>query len=154
MLAGAGPLGSILCLNLIDAKNPYEAGEKSRNKKPRFIDIEALDTDEEGELDEEEEYADLNDTFIETANVEHARNHVRFDRELEIEDDKNAEDIARQLTERYKTRPPSRFIGDRNEIPQRLLVPSVQDPGLWRIRVKVPRHIHLLFCIDWYLAWT
>lgn len=138
-------------------KNPYEADEEIRSKRSRFVDIEAVVSDEEGEeVDDDDTFVD--DYFIETPDAENARHHARYarlDNQLEIKEDEiNAEDIVRELTERYRARLPSRFIGDRNEIPQRLLLPSVHDPGLWRIRVKVFALVHLLLCTHWYLART
>lgn len=142
-------------------KNPYEAEEEIRTKRSRFVDIEAVVSDEDGEEVDDEDDTFVDDSFIETADTaeaENARHHARYarlDNQLEIEEDEiNAEDIARELTERYRTRLPSRFIGDRNEIPQRLLLPSVHDPGLWRIRVKVFALVHLLLCTHWYLGRT
>ena len=44
--------------------------------------------------------------------------------------------MARRLKERY-ARPTARYIGDEDNVPQRLLMPSVKDAFLWQIRVKV-----------------
>jgi transcription elongation factor SPT5 len=44
--------------------------------------------------------------------------------------------IAQDLSKRY-ARAPARYSGDMNEVPQRLLMPSVHDANLWQVRVKV-----------------
>ena len=43
-----------------------------------------------------------------------------------------AEDYSRRAQ-----RPAMRYSGDLNDIPQRLLMPSVHDANLWQVRVKV-----------------
>jgi transcription elongation factor SPT5 len=53
------------------------------------------------------------------------------------EEDKSPEQIARDLSRRYGGRAAVRYTGDMNEIPQRLLMPSVHDASLWQVRVRV-----------------
>lgn len=53
------------------------------------------------------------------------------------DEDRSPEQIARDLRQRHGGRTAVRYTGDMNEIPQRLLMPSVHDPSLWQIRVKV-----------------
>lgn len=57
-------------------------------------------------------------------------------RQIDEEDDKSPEQIAKDLKERHR-RPIVRYTGDMNEIPQRLLMPSVHDANLWQVRVRV-----------------
>lgn len=125
--------------------------KKRRHKKDpstRFLDIEAEVSDEEEEEEDDDDFA--NDPFIETAETageDDGRHHARLDKRRELEEDeKSPEQIAREFSERYNTRVPSRFTGDMNEIPQRLLMPSVHDASLWQIRVKVSS-----FCFFIYL---
>ena len=40
--------------------------------------------------------------------------------------------------------------GELNEIPQRLLMPSVQDANLWQVRVRVSTLLSLLFMLSEY----
>lgn len=121
----------------------HENDEDCPRKRSRFVDLEAEVEDEEEDDEEEDEgEGDLDKvSFIDSAEIKdqdegrhHAHLHTR--RQLE-EDEISPEDLARQLTKRYHTHLPSRFTGDMNRIPQMLLMPSVNDPGLWRIRVKV-----------------
>ena len=53
------------------------------------------------------------------------------------EEDKSPEQIAKDLSKRYGGRAALRYTGDLNDVPQRLLMPSVHDPSLWQVRVKV-----------------
>jgi transcription elongation factor SPT5 len=64
-----------------------------------------------------------------------AASHARLDREREF-DDQDLAQIAQDLNKRYG-RAAVRYTGDMNEVPQRLLMPSVHDASLWQVRVKV-----------------
>ena len=65
-----------------------------------------------------------------------AAHHARFDRKHRELDDEDLARIAQDVTRRYRPTA-QRYTGDMNEIPQRLLMPSVQDPNLWQVRVRV-----------------
>ena len=65
-----------------------------------------------------------------------AAQHARLDRRQQ---ELNYEDLARiaqVVTRRYRPTT-QKYTGDMNEIPQRLLMPSVQDANLWQVRVRV-----------------
>jgi transcription elongation factor SPT5 len=62
--------------------------------------------------------------------------HFRRDREME-ERPEDLTRIAEDYAKRYKQSAPSRYTGDMNDVPQRLLMPSVHDANLWQVRVKV-----------------
>jgi transcription elongation factor SPT5 len=62
--------------------------------------------------------------------------HARLDRRERELDDQDLARIAEDFSKRYQ-RPAMRYSGDLNEIPQRLLMPSVHDANLWQVRVKV-----------------
>ena len=49
---------------------------------------------------------------------------------------KSLEEIAKDFSQRYR-RTAVHYSGDMNEIPQRLLMPSVHDASLWQVRVRV-----------------
>lgn len=68
-----------------------------------------------------------------------AADHARFDRRERELDDQDLAKIAEDVSQRYR-RTAVRYSGDMNEIPQRLLMPSVHDANLWQIRVKVNSH--------------
>jgi hypothetical protein len=63
------------------------------------------------------------------------RNHALLNRNFAAED-KSPEEIANAIVGRHRDRP-APYTGDMNEIPQRLLMPSVHDASLWQVRVKV-----------------
>ena len=60
-----------------------------------------------------------------------AADHTRLDRWDRELYDQDLNQIARDA------RSAVRYPGDMNEVPQRLLMPSVNDPSLWQVRVKV-----------------
>lgn len=57
-------------------------------------------------------------------------------RHFEEEDSRSPEEIAKAVARRHRDRA-APYTGDMNEIPQRLLMPSVHDASLWQVRVKV-----------------
>ena len=57
------------------------------------------------------------------------------------EEVQSPEEIARAIARRHHDRA-TPYTGDMNEIPQRLLMPSVHDASLWQVCVKV---WHFLF---------
>lgn len=62
--------------------------------------------------------------------------NARLDRRERELNDQDLAKIAQNLRERYG-RATVRYTGDMNEVPQRLLMPSVHDANLWQVRVKV-----------------
>ena len=74
--------------------------------------------------------------------------HARLDRRERELNDQDLARIAKDVSQRYK-RSAVRFAGDMNEVPQRLLMPSVQDANLWQVRCKVsirPRYEYIRWC--------
>lgn len=67
--------------------------------------------------------------------VPRAAVNARLNLERELNDQDLAK-IAADFSERYR-RTAVRYTGDMNEVPQRLLMPSVHDANLWQVRVKV-----------------
>ncbi|GLB39725.1 putative the SPT4-SPT5 complex mediates both activation and inhibition of transcription elongation, and plays a role in pre- mRNA processing [Lyophyllum shimeji] len=125
---------------------------KHRHRKSfasRFFDLEAEVSDEEEEEEEEEDYAadgfieHVEDVDDEVGRRQHAILHTK--RQLE-EEDRSPEEIAKHLSERYR-RPAVRYTGDMNEIPQRLLMPSVHDASLWQVRVRPGRERDIVFSL-------
>lgn len=62
--------------------------------------------------------------------------NARLDRRERELNDQDLAKIAQNLHERYRSAA-VRYTGDMNEVPQRLLMPSVHDASLWQVRVKV-----------------
>jgi hypothetical protein len=84
-----------------------------------------------------------------------AADHARLDRQREL-DDQDLVKIAQDLNKRYG-QAAVRYTGDMNEVPQRLLMPSVHDASLWQVRVKVRPPIWVLLgtvlIVSLLLAW-
>ncbi|KAF9011770.1 hypothetical protein BDQ17DRAFT_1344799 [Cyathus striatus] len=121
-----------------------------RSAASRFLDIEAEVSDEDE--DEEEAEEDLADGFIEAGDDMDEdisrRRHAILDSKRQFdEEDKSPEQIARELSKRWGGRSAVRYTGDMNEIPQRLLMPSVHDASLWQVRVKPGRERDIIFSL-------
>lgn len=82
-----------------------------------------------------------------------ARHHALLDssRHFDEEDARSPEEIARAVARRHRDRA-APYTGDMNEIPQRLLMPSVHDASLWQVRVKVRFIRFHIFCEDFVLT--
>ncbi|KAI0826435.1 hypothetical protein BC629DRAFT_1434851 [Irpex lacteus] len=127
---------------------------KHRHKKPavnRFLDVEAEVDEDEEEDEDEDEYG--RDEFIADVGAEgedgevapRAAANARLNLERELNDQDLAK-IAADFSERYR-RTAVRYTGDMNEIPQRLLMPSVHDANLWQVRVKPGKERDLVFSL-------
>ena len=76
------------------------------------------------------------------------RNHAQLDSTRHFEEeDRSPEEIARAVARRHRDRA-APYTGDMNEIPQRLLMPSVHDASLWQVRVKVWQFVFYLQVIN------
>lgn len=63
--------------------------------------------------------------------------HRQLDRSFGRKEEESVEDIVKKLKERHGKQASQRYDADSDNVPQRLLMPGVNDPSLWRIRVKV-----------------
>ncbi|WFD32690.1 transcription elongation factor spt5 [Malassezia sp. CBS 17886] len=124
-----------------------------KQRRNRFLDVEAeVDNDDEDVDDEEAEELLREDGFIaddlldETREEQHATaaDNQRLDRFRRQEEEMSAEALAEELRQRHTRNHRYASQSDYAEIPQRLLMPSVDDPGLWRIRCKRGREKHLV----------
>jgi len=103
-----------------------------------------VDNDDEEFDEDEEDFTGARDFITDDAvDTEETRNriihgHQRIDREKDAILEQDAEQVARRIRERYKARSgQARYMGDSDQVPQRLLMPSVKDAFLWQVRVKV-----------------
>ncbi|KAJ7647456.1 transcription elongation factor Spt5 [Roridomyces roridus] len=127
--------------------------KKRRHKKgiaERFFDLAAVsDDDDDGDDDADD---DGQDGFIddpedgEDASRRHY-GHLQNARKFDDADEQSPEQIASDLTRRYQGQNTVRYSGDMNEVPQRLLMPSVHDASLWQVRVKAGRERDLVFSL-------
>jgi len=127
----------------------------------KYVDMEAeVDNDDDDEEEEEDKeilqsFIDNDDPSLETSDARRTTmaGHQMLDRKQDAIIDQDAEAVARRLKERY-ARPTTRYIGDADQVPQRLLMPSVKDAFLWQIRVKVRALHQFAFCQISHLAFS
>lgn len=113
-----------------------------REGRNQFLDVEAeVDEDEDEEEDEEALLRD--DGFIqgddgedEDVQVQDDRLHREVDRRREAITEADAEKLASEYREKYGRSTASKYRGESGVVPQRLLLPSVQDPNIWGVRCK------------------
>ncbi|KAG0672984.1 transcription elongation factor spt5 [Pichia californica] len=120
--------------------------ETSRRRKKRkggnqFLDVEAEVDDEDEEEEDEEDEALRNefledDPLLDNAANEASRSHRKLDRTREKMDEQDAQALADQFKARYGRSSSQRYMGSTQNISQRLLLPSVEDPLIWGIRVR------------------
>ena len=89
---------------------------------PRVVDEFIADAGVEGEEDYDA--------------VRRAADHARYDRRVREMDDRDLEQVAEDISQRYR-RTAVRYTGEMSDVPQRLLMPSVHDANLWQVRVRV-----------------
>lgn len=63
--------------------------------------------------------------------------HRRLDRATGLNETQDVEEIVRGLKQRHLKSAAAKYNPDSDQIPQRLLMPGVNDPSLWQVRVKV-----------------
>ncbi|WRT70749.1 uncharacterized protein IL334_007748 [Kwoniella shivajii] len=124
-----------------DEENDGERRRKRRRKQKRyrFLDVEAEVDDEDEEEDEDNDYGDVAE-FIDEAPEEGAAQsdyqHRRLDRSFGRNEEEDVQDIVQRLKERHARTAAARYNGDSDAVPQRLLMPGVNDPSLWRVYTK------------------
>ncbi|CAO1614833.1 unnamed protein product [Sympodiomycopsis kandeliae] len=133
-------------------------GQRKRRKRRganRFLDVEAEVDEDEDDLEEEEEELAKEDGFIEQELAEddddarrrYAADNQRLDRLRREEEDKSAEQLAEELNERYRRSARYAAQSDYAEVPQRLLMPSVDDPKIWSVRCKLGREREIIMTL-------
>ncbi|KAH0015882.1 transcription elongation factor Spt5, partial [Aureobasidium melanogenum] len=126
---------------------------KRRRKGPRnqFLDVEAeVDDEDEEEPDEDDEIAGEEmhpDDLLELpAGAERDdRKHRELDRQRDLAASMDAEKQAQALKERYGRNRAANV--DSAVVPQRLLLPSVDDPKIWRLKCKPGKEREVVFAI-------
>ncbi|KAK4244712.1 hypothetical protein C7999DRAFT_34944 [Corynascus novoguineensis] len=129
--------------------------KRRKDHRAAFFDIEAEVEDEDEAEDEEKEGEEIED-FIDNAHpddiadsshLDDDRRHRELDRRREIEASMDAEKQAEILRARYGKRAPARGYGEMTVVPKRLLLPSVDDPGIWAVRCKEGKERDVVFSI-------
>ena len=130
---------------------------KRRKRDPRnqFIDVEAEVDDEDEDVDEDEEGEAVGDFLADThpddlndlppGADKDDRRHRELDRQRELQASLDAEKQAALLKERYGRNRAA--ATDAAIMPQRLLLPSVDDPTIWGVRCKPGKEKEIVFAI-------
>ncbi|SPQ24594.1 ba316674-e394-4c5e-a3c8-0d9f728158b2 [Thermothielavioides terrestris] len=129
--------------------------KRRKDHRAAFFDIEA-EVEDEDEAEEDEKEGEEIEDFIDNAHpddiadsghLEDDRRHRELDRRRELEASMDAEKQAEILRARYGKRAPARGYGEMTVVPKRLLLPSVDDPGIWAVRCKEGKEREVVFSI-------
>ncbi|KAK6197030.1 hypothetical protein LQW54_010946 [Pestalotiopsis sp. IQ-011] len=128
--------------------------KRRKNKTNAFLDIYA-EVDDEDEGEDEDEDAEDQEGFIEREEPGETEivgrdddtRHRELDRRRDLEASFDAEQQAAIYQKRYGNRRPARGIGESGVVPQRLLLPSVDDPSIWGVRCKEGKEREVVFSI-------
>ncbi|KAI1500214.1 hypothetical protein F5X99DRAFT_387391, partial [Biscogniauxia marginata] len=129
--------------------------KRRRDKRNAFFDIEA-EVDDEDEAEDDEEAAEENEGFIEqeepgdygeTSRLDDDRRHRELDRQRDAVTQEDLEREAQGYVRKYGNRRPARGMGDTGVVPQRLLLPSVDDPSIWGVRCKEGKEREVVYSI-------
>ncbi|KAF4311437.1 hypothetical protein GTA08_BOTSDO12934 [Botryosphaeria dothidea] len=128
----------------------HQRKRRKRDARLQFIDVEAeVDEEDEEELDEDDELPEdthPDDLLDMPAGAENDdRRHRELDRQRELEASMDAEKQAAALKERYGRNRASAVHSD--VLPQRLLLPSVDDPTIWGVKCKPGKEKEVVYDI-------
>lgn len=125
-----------------------------RDPRNQYLDVEA-EVDEEDEGDEEDEEGQADPFIADTHPDDLAdlpvgaqtddRRHRELDRQRERDLQMDAEKQAKILNERYSSKRTQ--AKDTAIVPQRLLLPSVNDPSIWGVKCKPTKEREVVFTI-------
>ncbi|OAA73417.1 transcription initiation protein spt5 [Cordyceps fumosorosea ARSEF 2679] len=129
--------------------------KRRRDRRNAFLDIEAeVDDEDEAEDDEkeDEEIGDFIDNehpddLADTARLNDDRRHRELDRRRDMESSLDAEKQAELYRQRYAKYRSGKGAGESAVVPKRLLLPSVDDPGIWAVRCKEGKEREVVFSI-------
>lgn len=126
-----------------DDEDEEESARRRKKSKPtnQFLDVEAEVDEDEDEEDDDEEAEMLRNEFLadEPQGEENATNdraHRKLDRSREKLDEQDAQALADEFKARYGRSASSRYMGSSQNVSQRLLLPSIDDPLIWGVRVR------------------
>ncbi|KAJ3477215.1 hypothetical protein NLG97_g8896 [Lecanicillium saksenae] len=141
-----------------DDEDDVQRGHRRKRRRDRrnaFLDIEAeVDDEDEAEDDEkeDEEIGDFIDNehpddLADTARLNDDRRHRELDRRRDMESSLDAEKQAELYRQRYAKYRSGKGAGESAVVPKRLLLPSVDDPGIWAVRCKEGKEREVVFSI-------
>ncbi|KAI9021556.1 hypothetical protein CLU79DRAFT_719569 [Phycomyces nitens] len=122
----------------------------AKRKYNPFIDEMAIVDDDDDDEEDDEDYG-REDGFIEEETEELPsaaaiqRRHIELDRRRQQETDgMNDEEVAAFFKSKYSARKSQGFRAS-EEVPQQLLLPSVNDPNLWMVKCKPGKERDVVF---------
>jgi len=139
-----------------DEVRGHRQKRRKRDRRNQFIDVEAEVDEEDEEADEDEDdlpegfVADIHpdDEGLAGADDHDDRRHRDLDRRRQEQEDLNAEEQAALYKERYGAYGRNRAAAsDAVIVPQRLLLPSVEDPTIWGVKCKPGKEREVVFAI-------
>lgn len=133
-----------------EEEDDEEDTRRTKRKYNPFIDEMAIVDDDDDDDDDDEEYA-REDGFIEEENEEltttktTSRRHIELDRRRREMEGMDDEQVAAFYAEKYGGRSKPQSFKDTEEVPQQLLLPSVNDPNLWMVKCKPGKEKDVIF---------
>ncbi|CAJ2499733.1 Uu.00g025860.m01.CDS01 [Anthostomella pinea] len=130
--------------------------KRRRDKRNAFFDIEA-EVDDEDEGEDDEEAAEENEGFIEqeepgdygdASRLDDDRRHRELDRQREAITQEDLELQAQSYVRKYGKKTNARAMGANGPVPQRLLLPSVNDPSIYMVRCKEGKEREVIYSIQ------
>lgn len=136
-----------------DEDEEQPSRKRRKRRRNQFIDVEAeVDEDDEEEPEEEDDMPgeemhpdDLQE--LPPGADRDDRMHRELDRQRERQDAMDVEETAARLKERYGRQ--ARAGGSGSAIvPQKLLMPGVNDPRIWRLKCRPGKEREIIFAIQ------
>lgn len=119
--------------------------------------MEAEVDDDEDEVEDEEEQAEIGNFIDQShpddlldAGDDDERYHRELDRQKQMQDDVDADEVAEQLRLKYGKKNAYSGRGaltDSAVVPKRLLLPSVHDPSIWGVKCKEGKEAEVVMAI-------
>lgn len=119
--------------------------------------MEAEVDDDEDEVEDEEEQAEIGNFIDQShpddlldAGDDDERYHRELDRQKQMQDDVDADEVAQQLRLKYGKKNAYSGRGaltDSAVVPKRLLLPSVHDPSIWGVKCKEGKEAEVVMAI-------
>jgi transcription elongation factor SPT5 len=119
--------------------------------------VEAEVDDDEDEVEDEEEQAEIGNFIDQShpddlldAGDDDERYHRELDRQKQMQDDVDADEVAEQLRLKYGKKNAYSGRGaltDSAVVPKRLLLPSVHDPSIWGVKCKEGKEAEVVMAI-------
>lgn len=137
-----------------DDDRDHSRKRHKRDRRNQFLDIEAeVEDEDEGEDDDEDApgegfVADIHpeDEGLDARAEADERGHRELDIQRQRAEDLDAEAQAEKFRQRYGRNQAA--AADSMVIPQRLLLPSVDDPTIWGVRVKPNKEREVVMAVN------